>query len=71
MCLMISLTPSAARRNIMSLSFLSTMPEEMGGGVCPTITGDHQDRITDYTAVVVECTTPPGGTPMNALEKRA
>ena len=20
------------------------------GGVCPTITGDHQNRITDYTA---------------------
>lgn len=25
-----------------------------GGGVSPTITGDHQDRITDYTAIVVE-----------------
>lgn len=24
------------------------------GGVCPTITGDHQNRITDYTALVVE-----------------
>lgn len=24
------------------------------GGVSPTITGDHQDRITDYTAIVVE-----------------
>ena len=24
-----------------------------GGAVCPTITGDHQNRITDYTAVVV------------------
>lgn len=23
------------------------------GGVCPTLTGDHQDRITDYTAIVV------------------
>jgi len=23
------------------------------GGLCPTITGDHQDRITDYTAIVV------------------
>lgn len=22
------------------------------GQICPTITGDHQDRITDYTAVV-------------------
>lgn len=25
-----------------------------GGKICPTITGDHQDRITDYTAIVVE-----------------
>ena len=24
-----------------------------GGGVAPTITGDHQNRITDYTAIVV------------------
>lgn len=24
-----------------------------GGGVAPTITGDHQNRITDYTALVV------------------
>ena len=24
------------------------------GWVSPTITGDHQDRITDYTAVVVQ-----------------
>lgn len=24
-----------------------------GGGVSPTITGDHQNRITDYTAIVV------------------
>ena len=23
------------------------------GGVSPTLTGDHQDRITDYTAIVV------------------
>lgn len=23
-------------------------------GVAPTITGDHQNRITDYTAIVVE-----------------
>lgn len=26
------------------------------GGVCPTLTGDHQNRITDYTAIVVERT---------------
>ena len=24
------------------------------GSICPTITGDHQSRITDYTAIVVE-----------------
>lgn len=25
-----------------------------GGAISPTITGDHQDRITDYTAILVE-----------------
>ena len=25
-----------------------------GGRTCPTITGDHQNRITDYTALVVK-----------------
>ena len=25
-----------------------------GGMTCPTLTGDHQNRITDYTAIVVE-----------------
>lgn len=25
-----------------------------GGDICPTITGDHQNRITDYTAVVLQ-----------------
>lgn len=25
-----------------------------GGAISPTITGDHQNRITDYTAIVVE-----------------
>ena len=24
-----------------------------GGSIAPTITGDHQNRITDYTAIVV------------------
>ena len=24
------------------------------GGVSPTLTGDHQNRITDYTAIVLE-----------------
>jgi hypothetical protein len=35
-----------------------------GGKICPTITGDHQDRITDYTAVLV-CTTQKDGTDTN------
>ena len=26
------------------------------GGVAPTITGDHQNRITDYTAIALEIT---------------
>ena len=25
-----------------------------GGGTSPTITGDHQNRVTDYTAIVLE-----------------
>lgn len=25
-----------------------------GGGTSPTITGDHQNRITDYTAIILE-----------------
>lgn len=25
-----------------------------GGMISPTITGDHQNRITDYTAILVE-----------------
>ena len=24
-----------------------------GGNVCPTITGDHENRVTDYTAIIV------------------
>lgn len=24
-----------------------------GGGIAPTLTGDHQNRVTDYTAIVV------------------
>ena len=28
--------------------------------ISPTITGDHQDRITDYTAILVECYAKPG-----------
>ena len=24
-----------------------------GGSICPTITGEHQNRVTDYTAIVV------------------
>lgn len=25
-----------------------------GGIIAPTITGDHQNRVTDYTAIVLE-----------------
>ena len=25
-----------------------------GGETCPTITGDHQNRVTDYTALVIQ-----------------
>ena len=31
-----------------------------GGCISPTITGDHQNRITDYTAILVECFVQPG-----------
>ena len=27
-----------------------------GGQICPNLTGDHQNRVTDYTAIVI---TPP------------
>lgn len=27
------------------------------GRTCPTITGDHENRITDYTAITIECKT--------------
>ena len=37
----------------------STMPVEMvRGGVTPTITGDHETRVTDYTAIAVLEITP-------------
>lgn len=32
----------------------SMLVETETGGVSPTITGDHQNRITDYTAIVLE-----------------
>lgn len=28
-------------------------PWKWGGSICPTLTGDHENRITDYTAIVV------------------
>lgn len=40
------------------------------GHICQTITGDHQNRITDYTAVAV-CTMESADTDMSALEKSA
>ena len=32
------------------------MPVETDGGIAPTLTGDHNDRITDYTALIVMAT---------------
>ena len=34
--------------------FVMTLVEMGGGEICPTITGDHQDRVTDYTAILME-----------------
>lgn len=31
-----------------------------GGTICPTITGDHNAHISDYTAIVVEVKTDEG-----------
>lgn len=32
------------------------------GAVCPTLTGDHENRITDYTALLIEALTHPSKT---------
>ena len=32
----------------------ATTPVETGGQTAPTISGDHQNRVTDYTAIVLE-----------------
>ena len=34
--------------------FVYDARENGTGGVAPTITGDHQNRITDYTAIALE-----------------
>lgn len=39
-----------------------------GGGICPTLTGDHQNRITDYTAIVL---TVADGTDMKSSKQSA
>lgn len=36
-----------------------------GGEVCPTITGEHQNRVTDYTAIVVTTHSPASGSTLN------
>lgn len=33
--------------------------QRCGGGVSPTLTGDHENRVTDYTALCVENAKPP------------
>ena len=45
----------------------SMTPEETGGLISPTLIGDHENRITDYTAIVVECFRKTGH-PRNAQE---
>lgn len=42
------------RSDIVRLVFIFDARGNGGGIICPTITGDHQNRITDYTAIVVE-----------------
>lgn len=37
-----------------------------GGGICPTITGDHQNRITDYTAIVIQKSDSSSGSEMKS-----
>jgi len=39
-----------------------------GGETCPTITGEHQNRVTDYTAIVVtrKCDSSNGNEPKQA-----
>lgn len=39
---------------IVSLFVCDARGNGLGGLVSPTITGDHQNRITDYTAIVIE-----------------
>ena len=52
----ISHTRSEPRSDIGSLEgrYVFDARGNGNGGVSPTITGDHQNRITDYTAIVLE-----------------
>lgn len=36
------------------VSFIFDARGNGGGEISPTITGDHQNRITDYTAIVLQ-----------------
>ena len=40
------------------------------GTICPTLTGDHQDRITDYTAIVLERSDEDADCPIQQSEQR-
>ena len=48
-----------------------------GGCICPTITGEHQNRVTDYTAIVVtertttEITEPPSSATASGQTEQA
>lgn len=53
-----SLTSAATDSDHVPCVLVSRIYDARGNGegdISPTITGDHQDRITDYTAIVVTC----------------
>lgn len=54
----VSTNSNASGRNT-PLVFVYDARGNGGGGICPTITGDHQDQITDYTAIVLASPHPP------------
>lgn len=38
----------------MNRSHLTLIQAKMGGGIVRTLTGDHNDRVTDMTALILE-----------------
>ena len=43
-----------SKRESVSCSLIYDARGNGGGTIAPTITGDHQSRITDYTAIVLQ-----------------